>query len=131
MNLHQGARYFAYDIDADRIRFLNRYFQLAGFPQLAIFQDILSHPPDTDADLALLLKTSPCLEHQEKGSTLRLLDSLRTPHIVVSFSVKSLSGREKGMLAHYERSFLSLADGKNWHVTKVVFDTELVFLVRK
>jgi len=131
MDLPQGAKYYAYDIDLNRIRFLNQYFHLAGLPQLAFCQDILSRPPGAEAHVAFLLKTSPCLEHQEQSGTLRLLDALRTQCIVVSFAVKSLGGREKGMLAHYEHSFLALVSGRNWAVTKVVFDTELVFIVKK
>ena len=131
MDLPRGARYYAYDIDLNRIRLLNHYFHLAGLPQLAFCHDILSRPPGIGADVAFLLKTSPCLEHQEKSGTLRLLDALLTQYVVVSFAVKSLGGREKGMLAHYEHSFLALVHGRNWAVTKVVFDTELVFIVKK
>lgn len=131
MRLLSGARYFAFDIDALRIAFLNRLFDLAGLPPLAIWQDVVCHPPQAEADVALLLKTSPTLERQEEGGTLRLLHALKTPFVVVSFSVKSLGGKEKGMVAHYEREFLSMVENEPWQVSKLVFDTELVFVVRK
>lgn len=131
MHLPPGARFLAFDIDALRIVFLNRFFALAGLPPLASWQDIVCHPPETKADVALLLKTSPTLERQEKNSTLRLLQALKTPFVVVSFSVKSLGGREKGMAAHYEREFLSMVENEPWQVRKLAFETELVFVVTR
>ncbi len=124
-----GTRYLAFDIDAARIRFLNRYLSLAGFEPLARCQDVLSHPPDDEADVALLLKMSPTLERQEPGATLRLMERLRVSYVVVSFAVKSLSGREKGMLDHYQRQFLALARGRQWSMEEMVFETELVLVV--
>lgn len=131
MDLGPEAQYIAVDIDADRVRFLNRYLALAGFAPLARCQDVLAHPPDDDADLALLLKMSPSLERQEQGATLHLLEQLSTPFIVISFAVKSLGGRERGMQAHYDRQFLALVEGQTWPVEKLVFEAELVFVIRK
>jgi len=131
MSLPHGARYYAYDIDAPRIEFLNRYFSLIGSPPLAAWQDVLCRPPETEADVALLLKTSPTLERQEKKGTLRLLQALKAPAVVVSFSVKSLGGKHKGMAAHYERQFLSTVADESWQVTKLAFETELVFVVKR
>ena len=131
MNLPAGARLFAFDIDAVRVAFLNRYFDLVGMPARAIWQDILCCPPEIEADVALLLKTGPSLERQETGATLRLLQALQAPFVAVSFSVKSLGGREKGMAAHYEREFLSAVAGQPWRVSRLAFETELVFVVEK
>ncbi len=126
-----SARYIAVDIDADRVRFLNRYLALAGFEPLARCQDILVHPPDDAARLALLLKMSPSLERQEQGATLRLLERLKTSFVAVSFAVKSLGGREKGMAEHYQQQFLELSEGRQWRVEKLAFETELVFVVER
>jgi len=131
LDLSPGIRYIALDIDAARIRFLNRYLALAGLEPLARCQDILVRPPDDPADLALLLKMSPSLERQEPGGTLRLLEGLRTRFVVVSFAVKSLGGREKGMVEHYQRRFLEMAGRQQWPVEKLVFETELAFVIRK
>jgi 16S rRNA (guanine(1405)-N(7))-methyltransferase len=131
MGLAPGARYVAIDIDAARIGFLNHVLVLAGHPPLARCQDILVQPPPESADLALLLKMSPSLERQEPGATLRLLQEVRTPNVAVSFAVKSLGGREKGMLAHYRQQFLPLVAGRSWVVRELLFDTEVVFVVRR
>ena len=88
-----------------------------------------SHPPDDEVDLALLLKTSPSLDRQEEGATLRLIEQLNTPFVVVSFAVKSLGGREKGMMGYYQQQFMTLARDRQWSVEKLLFETELVFVV--
>ena len=131
MDLDGNARYIALDIDADRIHFLNRFLTLAGLAPLARCQDILSQPPRDEADLALLLKMSPSLERQEPGSTLWLLEQLNAPFLVVSFAVKSLGGRDKGMPDQYERQFFQLVESRDWLVEKLVFETELVFVVER
>jgi len=131
MELPPGSQYIAFDIDAPRIAFLNRFFALAGLPPLASWQDVVCHLPEREADVALLLKTSPTLEHQEKGGTLRLLQALQVPFLVVSFSVKSLGGKEKGMATHYEREFLAMVEDEPWQISKQVFETELVFVIKK
>jgi len=131
MGLPPGARYHAFDIDGPRIDFLNRFFPLAGLPPLAAWQDVLCRRPEIEADTALLLKVSSTLERQGKGNTLSLMGSLNVPFVVVSYAVRSLGGREKGMAAHYEREFLSLIDGQPWQTHKLTFETELVFVVEK
>jgi 16S rRNA (guanine(1405)-N(7))-methyltransferase len=124
-------RYIALDIDADRVDFLNRYLALAGLAPLARCQDLLCQPPDDDVDVALLLKMSPTLERQEPGSTLRLVEYLRAPSVVVSFAIRSLGGRDKGMEAHYQRQFLASIEDRPWSVKRLAFDTELVFVVSR
>lgn len=131
MGLDAGSRYVALDIDADRVRFLNRYLSLAGSEPLARCQDVLSHPPDDGAKLALLLKMSPSLERQEPGATLRLLEQLNTPAIVVSFAVRSLGGRDRGMLDQYGRQFSEWVRHRGWPVEELVFETELAFVMER
>jgi len=125
-----GIRYVPLDIDADRVHFLNRYLALAGLEPLARCQDILSHLPGDAADVALLLKMSPTLERQEPGATLSLIGQLNAPYIVVSFAIKSLGGREKGMAEHYQQQFLGWLKDRQWPAEKLAFDSELVFIVK-
>jgi 16S rRNA (guanine(1405)-N(7))-methyltransferase len=129
MGLSEGSRYIALDIDHERIRFLNWFLCLAGLDPLARCQDIMVHPPEEIADVALLLKMSPSLERQEPGATLDLIEHLRAPYVVVSFAVKSLGGREKGMVEHYQEQFLGWLHHRRWSAEKLVFESELVFVV--
>jgi 16S rRNA (guanine(1405)-N(7))-methyltransferase len=130
MGLETGCGYVALDIDRERAGFLNRVLSLAGMAPLARCQDVLVHPPDDPADVALLLKMSPTLERQEPGATGRLIERLRTPFAVVSFAITSLGGRDKGMVEHYQRQFLELAGDQGWQVVRLAVETELVFVVK-
>jgi 16S rRNA (guanine(1405)-N(7))-methyltransferase len=129
MNLPAHSRYIALDIDAERIGFLNHYLALAGLEPLARCQDVLVQPPEEEVDLGLLLKMSPSLERQQPGSTLRLMDHLRARNVVVSFAIRSLGGREKGMVEQYQQQFQKWAGSKQWSVVPLIFETELVFVV--
>lgn len=129
MALPDLARYVALDIDAARVDFLDRFLALASLPPLARCQDLLVDPPADRADVALLLKMSPSLERQREGATLALVDQLNTPWVVVSYAVRSLAGREKGMAGHYGRQFRQWANEKGWLVHELAFDSEMVFVV--
>ena len=131
MGLDDSIAYYAYDIDLSRVAFLNRYFALVGIEPRARGQDVICDPPAERADVALLLKSSACLERQRENSTLALLDALDVSWVVVSFPVKSLGNREKGMLQHYTRRFTDMVSGRPWPITPLVFDTELVFVLCK
>ncbi len=129
MPLADGALYEAYDIYGDMMAFLQTFFTLAGVNGRAHHQDVLSRPPTEPADLVLLLKTLPCLEQTEKGAAARLLRTLHTRYLLISYPRQSLGGWGKGMDAHYEAHFWQLADGRGWQVQRFEFATELAFLV--
>jgi 16S rRNA (guanine(1405)-N(7))-methyltransferase len=131
MGLSQGATYYAYDIDGERISFLDRYLSLAGVEPHTFYQDVLHHPPVERGDVALLMKSSACLERQQSGATLALLDALKVRHVVVTFPVHSLGRRERGMPEHYGQAFRDMVSGRPWPVVRLQFETELVFLVDK
>jgi len=131
MGLAQGAAYYAYDIDVQRVAFLEQYLSLAGVGGKACLQDILCEPPTQRGDVALLMKSSPCLERQQKGGTLAVLDALNVRHVVVSFAVESLGHRQKNMPENYSRGFLALLADRPWPVTRMDLPGELVFVVDK
>ncbi|MBN1657583.1 MAG: 16S rRNA methyltransferase [Anaerolineae bacterium] len=130
MGLPAGARYVALDVDCERIDFLNRYLVIAGLAPLARCEDALAAPPQDRADVALLLKMSPTLERQEAGATLHLVEQLHAPHVVVSYAVQSLGGREKGMIEQYGQQFEGWTATRGWTVERLTFESELIFLVR-
>ena len=131
MGLRDGAEYHAYDIDGDRIALLNDYLDIVGVQTRAHLQDVICDPPVERADLALLLKSAACLERQRRGSTLALLDALAVNWVVVSFPVRSLGRREKGMPEHYAHELGEMLSGRPWPVTRLDFPTELVFIADK
>ena len=50
---------------------------------------------------------------------------------MVSFAVKSLGGREKGMVEHYQQQFLGWLRDRQWPAEELAFDSELVFIVTR
>jgi 16S rRNA (guanine(1405)-N(7))-methyltransferase len=99
-------RYRAFDIDCTAIDLLDRVLQRIRPDCRARCADILAAPPDEPADLALLLKAVPCLEQQETGISARLIRSLNARHVAVSFPLRSIGGRAKGM----ERTYTAMAE---------------------
>jgi 16S rRNA (guanine(1405)-N(7))-methyltransferase len=84
---------------------------------------------DRPADLALLLKLLPTLERLDRTAGARLLARLNVRHMVVSFPIRSLGGREKGMRTAYEARFRDTIADRPWQVERLEFPTELVFVV--
>lgn len=129
--------YRACDIYTDQVAFLNDAFRLMGVAGEAFAADVVAAdsvvaaPPDEPVDLALVLKTLPCLEAADRNAPTRLLDGLNARRLLVSFPAQSLGGRRKGQAAHYEARFLALIAERGWAYERFEFATELAFLVEK
>ncbi|MBW7885419.1 MAG: 16S rRNA methyltransferase [Caldilineaceae bacterium] len=131
MPLAPGARYYACDVDAAQIHFLAGWLQLAGFAGGAFTCNLLDGAPGQAVDVALLLKTIPCLEQLDKAIGPRLLPAINAAALIVSFPGHSLGGRSKGMVDSYGSHFASLVAGQPWQVDRFEFPGELVFRIRK
>jgi len=131
MPLAADARYYAYDIYTDMTDFINGFMAVANMAGEAQACDVTRVPPTRKADLALILKNLPCIEQQDPSASLRLLESINADHLLVSFPVHSLGGRDKQMVRNYETRFRALVQDKPWEVQRFEFATELAFLVRK
>lgn len=131
MGLGKDVQYYAYDMYTDLAAFLNECIAVMGVQGQAYACDIAYSPPSRNADLAFVLKSLPCLEQLDKAASLRLLDALQASYLLISFPVRSLGGREKGMEQNYEERFGELLSGKSWSVQRFAFATELAFLVSK
>jgi 16S rRNA (guanine(1405)-N(7))-methyltransferase len=131
MPLAEDADYYAVDIYQDMADFLNGFMALVPVRGHAQAGDVLQGSPPKPADVALVLKSVPCLEQVDKSAGRRLLDTLDAAHLLVSFPVHSLGGRSKGMAATYEAHFHQLVAGRGWRIERFEFTTELVFRVSK
>ena len=134
MPLAPDATYTACDIYTDMLAFVGDFLALAGLTGRAAPCDVGGPLPDLPAgraDVALILKTIPCLEQVDKAAGLRLLDAVDAAHVLVSFPVRSLGGYNKGMVEHYEARLHALLAERGWPVTRFAFETELTFLVDK
>jgi 16S rRNA (guanine(1405)-N(7))-methyltransferase len=143
MSLAEGATYLAYDIYTDMMEFIGSFMGLVMVKEtvtvketvavsgIAQVHDVLTSLPNHQVDLAMILKSIPCLEQLEKDVGRRLLDSVNATYMLVSYPVLSMGKKRKGMLENYSSHFSRLVGDKNWEVRRFEFETELAFLVKK
>lgn len=131
MPMAADATYYAYDIYEDMSVFLNQYWGLVGVQGRAWARDIGVYIPPEQIDVALVLKTLPCLEQVDKHAGVRLLAGLNARHVLVSFPVRSLGGYDKGMADTYTDHLARVITDHAWLVRRFEFDTELAFLIHK
>ena len=131
MPLSQDAKYYACDIYSDMVAFLGHFLSHAGIAGQADVCNLVENTPHIKTQVALLLKSIPCLEHLDRDIGSRLLETIPANNILVSFPARSLGGRSKGMVENYENRFENIIAGKDWQVQRFEFSTELAFLVTR
>lgn len=131
MPLAADFSYSACDIYTDMVDFLNLFFAHFQVHGSAFTCDLTSTLPKQPVQLALLLKTIPCLEQVDKQAGQRLLLGVPAENILVTFPAHSLGGRSKGMIQNYSDHFAQLTAGQPWQITRFDFPGELTFLIRK
>ena len=131
MPLQPDAAYYACDIYADMITFIDHFLSHTAVAGQASVCNLIEDVPQTRVQVALLLKTIPCLEHLDRHIGARLLETIPADNILVSFPARSLGGRSKGMLENYENRFQDLIAGKKWQVQRFEIPTELAFLLMR
>jgi 16S rRNA (guanine(1405)-N(7))-methyltransferase len=129
MPLAADAVYHAYDVHGDLVQFLAAALNMLGVAGTAQLGDLMQDMIDQPADLAFLLKLLPTLEQLDRTAGARVLARLNVQHMVVSFPIRSLGGREKGMRITYETHFRHMIADRPWQVERLEFPTELVFVV--
>lgn len=131
MPLVKDFKYFACDIYLNMLGMLNAFFSHFSLEAIAKPCNLVTASPSEKTQVALLLKSIPCLEQLDKSIPIRLLENIQSEHILISFPAFSLRGRSKGMPTFYGDHFKKLIVGKSWEVHIFYFDTELAFLVSK
>jgi 16S rRNA (guanine(1405)-N(7))-methyltransferase len=140
MGLPEGCRYLGFDIDATMIEFVGRCLELLRVDASLWVGDLLHDASALGAtvqnlvpkvDVALLLKSVPCLAQQRADAWRTSVDALPARRVVVSFPTQSIGGRSKGMRENYTARFEELAAETGWEIERFVFSTEIVFLVDK
>jgi 16S rRNA (guanine(1405)-N(7))-methyltransferase len=130
MNLGPEVGYYAYDIDIRLVDMINTFFNYWGGTCKAGCLDLLVSVPAMTADVAFLFKTLPCLEQQEKGASEKILSSLNTRYIVISFPNKSLTGKSKGMEQHYHAFAMDLLRQRNLEFYQLKYPTEIFYVIK-
>ena len=134
MDVEAGARYHACDLYSDMMDFVGAALEVPFLSLQAHIstesRDLVSGPPEIEADLALVLKFLPLLEQAGGISALNWLRKLKTRWALVSFPTKTLGGRNVGMASSYEARFRETLDQGGWVAHRFIFPGELCFLLR-
>lgn len=131
MPLRAGARYLACDVYPSLAQFMNNVFPKLGVEGRAEVCDLTWETPSEPVQLALLLKSLPCLEQMQKGTAARLLETLNAQQILVTYPAKSLGGRGKGMPENYDAQFRRLVEGKPFTWQRFDFPSETAYLLKR
>jgi len=126
--------YYSYDIDMRTKDLINRFFAHLGLPPTAACADLAVDCPTEKVDLSLMCKLVPVLEAQAAGRGFKLARHLNTKYLVITYPLKSLSGREKGMgknyAAQFEKAMAEMALGRFVLVNFKEIGNELVYLLK-
>jgi len=128
---HKPAEYHAIDLDERIAEINNRYLTSQALPALAICGDAAVQTPAIPADTAFLFKLLPLLDRQAKGRSAALLRELNARNIVVTYPIKSLSGKEKGMRTFYASAFREITADDFTVIAEREIGMELVYVVTK
>ena len=132
MGLSEDVRYVACDIDSGLVGFVVGVLDLLGIEHRVELCDIVAAPPAATCDVALLLKSVPCLDQQDRATAARVLSAIDARHHVVTFPTQSLGGRGKGMARNYRTRFETLLVELGWesrHVDEIELPGELIYVV--
>lgn len=131
MPLDKETVYLAGDIFSDLVGFVNLFFnhlEQKGRCEIIDLCGGFQLPP---VDVALLLKSVPCLEQLDKHLFPGLLGRIPAKHIIISFPVQSLGGKQKGMLQYYRSHFDEMVKGLPFFINTHLFKTELVYTLSR
>ena len=129
MDLPADVLYRAGDIDHGTVTVVQEFLQRLQVTCDVRILDAAQSMPEGGADVAFLFKLVPVLEQQGKGQAYRLLKSLRAKVIVVTFPIRSLSGREKDMEQFYSGQFEQNLPAELTILKKETVGSELVYIV--
>lgn len=130
MPVDEDCAYYGLDIFSDMVQFLNRFLRHTGVQgEIKLHSLTQGLEEVAPVQLALLLKTIPCVEQLDKSLGESLLDKIQAQYLLVSFPIHSLGGRQKGMRRHYEQHFMSIIKDRRFIFERFEFATELAFLL--
>lgn len=121
--------YYAYDVnEADR-DFINRYFKIIGAKGKAEIFDLRADKGLQKADVCFLFKTIDVIEDKGHKVAEDLITSLGCKWVVVSFAIKTLSGRK--MRYAYRGWFERMCERLALRYEKIETENEIFYIVKK
>lgn len=123
--------YIAADIFIDQSHFLNHFFNHCNVNATASILNIMGDLLINSVDVVFLFKLLPIIEQLENNYTIPFLQKINAPNLVITYPVKSLGGKNKGMRDNYANQFQKFTDQFQWSYTRIDFESELVFIVKR
>ncbi len=126
------ATYTGYDLNLRYVQLGASFLELTDVTSTVLHRDVLVRPEEIRADVALLLKTFHCIEDRRSGAALHLVDSLPAASVVVSFPVRTMSGRVATFTRRHLDQLTELARRRGWEQRRAsLAGEELVVLVKE
>jgi len=126
------AAYTGYDLNLRYVQLGASFLELTDATSTVLHCDVLVRPEEIRADVALLLKTFHCIEDRRPGAALALVDSLAAGSVVVSFPVRTMSGRVATFTRRHLDQLTGLAQRRGWEQRRAsLAGEELVVLVKQ
>jgi 16S rRNA (guanine(1405)-N(7))-methyltransferase len=126
------ATYTGYDLNLRYVQLGTSFLELTDATSAVRHCDVLVRPQEIRADVALLLKTFHCIEDRRPGAALALVDDLAAASVVVSFPVRTMSGRVATFTRRHLEQLTGLAQRRGWEQRRAgLAGEELVVLVKE
>jgi 16S rRNA (guanine(1405)-N(7))-methyltransferase len=126
------ARYTGYDLNQCYVELSAEFLRLTDPTSAVRHCDVLVRPQEIRADVALLLKTYHCIEDRRSGAALSLVDDLGAAQVVVSFPVRTMSGRIAPFTRRHLERLTELAQRRGWALRRAgLGDEELVVIDKR
>lgn len=109
-----SATYTGYDLNLSYVKLGAGFLALADPAATVQHRDVLIRPQEIQADVALLLKTYHCMESRRPGAALRLVEEIPAPYVVVSFPVRTMSGRSASFTDSHLQRIGEFAGRRGW-----------------
>lgn len=127
------AAYTGHDLNLTYVDLGTRFFELCGLEGTVEHRDVLIAPEQIQADVALLLKTYHCIEDRRPGAALRLVEDVPATHVVVSFPLRTMTGRAIDFRHGHIEQLRALAERRGWLVrgTTLAATEELLAITKR
>ncbi|HOL54284.1 MAG TPA: hypothetical protein PK699_00100 [bacterium] len=131
MDICGPIEYYAYDIDSLLIESINRFLGMINYPKLAIVKDIIFEDVEEYGDVCFIFKFLPTAERVKKGASIELLEKIKSQFIIVSFPLKSIGGKRKGMLENYSKIFEPVFTQRYIIMKRFILEEEVFYILRR
>jgi len=130
LNSFRNLDYWFYDIDKEEITFLNSVFRTLGIENFIGRVGNIFTTSFPKADVVFLFKILPLIEQIKEGCSKEIIEKIKSRYIIVTYPIRSLGGKNKGMEKRYSNISEELFE-KGTVVGEKIFNNEMAYIVFK